>query len=62
MADLEFNTASGQTVDRELLIAYLNTGTTSAPVWSPLGSRVTDSSMFTSEIFSRFTTSFKRIV
>ena len=45
MADLEFNTASGQTIDRELLIAYLNTGTTSAPVWSPLGSRVTDSSM-----------------
>lgn len=45
MADLEFNTASGQTVDRELLIAYLNTGTTSAPVWSPLGSHVTDSSM-----------------
>ena len=45
MADLEFNTASGQTVDREMLIAYLNTGTTSAPVWSPLGSRVTDSSM-----------------
>lgn len=45
MADLEFNTASGQTVDRELLIAYLNTGTTSAPVWSPLGRRVTDSSM-----------------
>ena len=45
MADLEFNTASGQTVDRELLIAYLNTGTTSGPVWSPLGSRVTDSSM-----------------
>lgn len=45
MADLEFNTAPGQTVDRELLIAYLNTGTTSAPVWSPIGSRVTDSSM-----------------
>lgn len=45
MADLELNTAPGQTVDRELLIAYLNTGTTSAPVWSPLGSRVTDSSM-----------------
>lgn len=45
MADLEFNTASGQTVDRELLIAYLNTGTTSVPVWSPIGSRVTDSSM-----------------
>lgn len=45
MADLEFNTASGQTVDRELLIAYLNTGNTSTPVWSPLGTRVTESSM-----------------
>ena len=45
MEDLEFNTTSGQTVDRELLIAYLNTGTTTAPVWSPLGTRVTDSSM-----------------
>ena len=45
MEDLEFNTTSGQTVDRELLIAYLNTGTTAAPVWSPLGTRVTDSSM-----------------
>lgn len=45
MADLEFNTASGQTVDRELLVAYLNTGTTAAPVWSPIGTRVTDSSM-----------------
>lgn len=45
MADLEFNTAPGQTVDRELLIAYLNTGPTPAPVWSPLGRRVTDSSM-----------------
>lgn len=45
MEDLEFNTTSGQTVDRELLIAYLNTGTTTVPVWSPLGTRVTDSSM-----------------
>lgn len=45
MSDLEFNTTSGQTVDRELLIAYLNTGTSTVPVWSPLGTRVTDSSM-----------------
>lgn len=45
MSDLEFNTTSGQTVDRELLIAYLNTGTATVPVWSPLGTRVTDSSM-----------------
>ena len=26
MADMTFNTTAGQTVDRELLIAYLNTG------------------------------------
>ena len=34
-----------ETVDRELLVAYLNTGDSSTPVWSPLGTRVTDSSM-----------------
>lgn len=39
-----FNTPSGQTIARELMIAYLNTGTSSAPVWSPLGTRVEDSS------------------
>lgn len=45
MADLEFNTTEGQTVDRELLIAYLNTGTSTEPVWSAIGKRVEDSSM-----------------
>jgi hypothetical protein len=45
MADYEFNTNPGETVARELLIAYLNTGTASAPVWSPIGKRVTDSSI-----------------
>ena len=45
MADTTFNTTSGQPVDRELLIAYLNTGSATAPVWSPFGTRVTDSSM-----------------
>lgn len=44
MADYEFNTTPGETISRELLIAYLNTGTTAAPVWSPLGKRTTDSS------------------
>ena len=44
MAELTFNTPSGQTIARELLIAYLNTGTAAAPVWSPLGKRVEDSS------------------
>lgn len=44
MADYTFNTTPGQTVARELLIAYLNTGTSSAPSWSPIGKRVEDSS------------------
>ena len=45
MADMTFNTTPGQTIDRELLIAYLNTGESETPVWSPFGKRVTDSSM-----------------
>jgi hypothetical protein len=40
-----FNTNPGETIARELLIAYLNTGTSSAPVWNPIGKRTTDSSM-----------------
>ena len=42
--ELTFNTPAGQTIDRELVIAYLNTGTASDPVWSPMGKRVEDSS------------------
>ena len=45
MADLTFNTTAGQTVARELLVAYLNTGSSSEPVWSPIGKRVEDSSI-----------------
>lgn len=45
MADATFNTTSGQTIKRELLLAFLNTGTPTTPVWSPLGKRVTDSSV-----------------
>lgn len=45
MADMTFNTTSGEAVARKLLILYLNTGTSSAPVWSPIGKRVEDSSM-----------------
>lgn len=44
MADLTFNTTAGQTVDRALLILYLNTGESGTPVWSPIGKRVEDSS------------------
>lgn len=45
MADMAFNTTSGQTIEREKLILYLNTGTTAIPVWSAIGKRVTDSSV-----------------
>ena len=45
MADLTFNTTAGQTIARELMILYLNTGTSSTPVWSPVGKRVADSNM-----------------
>lgn len=44
MADTIFSTKSGQTIAREKLIAYLNTGTNSAPVWSAIGKRVEESS------------------
>ena len=43
MPDMTFNTPSGQTIKREMLVAYLNTSATSTPAWSPLGKRVTDS-------------------
>lgn len=43
--DLTFNTPSGQTIGRDLLMLFLNTGTDSAPVWSIVGRRVEDSSM-----------------
>lgn len=45
MADLDFATQDGLTVDRELMVLYLNTGTSSTPVWTAIGKRVTDSSM-----------------
>lgn len=45
MADLTFNGTTGQTIARELLIMYLNTGTTGTPAWHAFGKRVSDSSM-----------------
>lgn len=45
MPDNTFNTLAGQTIARELMIAYLNTSTDSAPVWSPFGRRTSDSSI-----------------
>lgn len=39
------NTPAGQTVARELMIAYLNTGDSSAKKWSAFGKRVASSNM-----------------
>lgn len=44
MSDLSFNTTAGQTIERKLLMLFLNTGTSAAPVWSIIGKRVEDSS------------------
>ena len=47
-SDLTFNTPAGQTVARELLIAYLNVATETpetTPEWAPIGRRVEDSSI-----------------
>lgn len=41
--DFTFNTPEGQTIARELLIAYLNVGTSQAPKWAAIGKRVEDS-------------------
>ena len=45
MSEYTFNTSENPTIARELLLLYLNTGTAEAPVWSPIGKRVEDSSM-----------------
>lgn len=46
--ELTFNTTAGETVDRGLLIAYLNVADSStaaeSPEWAPIGKRVEDSS------------------
>ena len=44
MSAQTFNTVPNRTIQRDLLIAYLNTGTTSNPIWDPLGRRVQESS------------------
>lgn len=48
MAAPTFNTTAGQTIARELLIAYINVATgdsaKASPTWAPIGKRVEDSS------------------
>lgn len=43
--DPTFNTTAEQFIAREQLVAFLNTGSAQEPVWSPIGSTVTDGSM-----------------
>lgn len=45
MADITFNTPAGSPTEREKMIAYLNTGTTANPTWSPVGKYVEESSI-----------------
>ena len=45
MPDTTFNTTAGQTIARESMILYLNTGTSSSPQWDAIGKRVEDSSL-----------------
>ncbi len=45
MAGMTFNTEEKHTIGRHLMVACLNTGTSTAPVWSPVGSRVSSSNM-----------------
>ena len=40
-----FNTPSGRTIKRELLISLLNVGSFATPIWSAFGKRVSDSSI-----------------
>ena len=40
-----FGAKGNQTIAREMMIAYLNTGTKDAPVWSPMGKRATSSDL-----------------
>ena len=44
MPSQTFNTGPGRNIGRELMIAYLNTGTTANPVWDPVGRQVQNSS------------------
>lgn len=45
MEDYTFNTPDGQTVGREKLMCFLNTGTAQAPTWSKLGIGTDSSNM-----------------
>lgn len=45
MAQLDFNTAEGQEIERALLVFLINVGTYEAPDWAPIGRGVEDNSL-----------------
>lgn len=45
MPTATFNTVEGQEIPREMLIAYLNTGSYASPTWRAIGSSVPDSNV-----------------
>ena len=66
MVDIAFTTDAGTVIPRKWYVLYLNTGTSSAPVWSPVGKRVEDSSAeydwgeeSKTDIFGKTYTTFK---
>lgn len=46
MPDMTFNTTAGQAIERDLMVAFLNTGaSTASPTWAPMGANVNDSAV-----------------
>lgn len=45
MNEYMLGTDEGKTIGREMLVAYLNTGNSGSPTWSPIGKRVEESSI-----------------
>lgn len=41
----KFDGTDGATIARDLMVCFINTGTSNSPTWSPLGKRVEDSSI-----------------
>lgn len=46
MPDMTFNTAAGQAIERNMMVAFLNTAANAdTPNWSPMGAYVSDSAL-----------------
>ena len=45
MPNATFNTPDGQSIAREMLVCFLNTGSYASPTWNPIGTSVDNSDM-----------------